>query len=303
MLELAQEVDADIYHLHDPELLLLANRLKKKGKIVIFDSHENVGEQILFKKYLPVLLRRIISNAYKRFEKNVVKCIDGVIYVTPVQKENFLSIQKNSLMVTNFPLLINFADENVLRYSSIGTKNIKKICFAGGISDQWSHEIIIKSVLQIEDVMYSFAGPIQPKYLQPYLQGNFDRIEYLGQLNQKGVADLYLSSFCGIALLSYDTQVGHEGTLGNTKLFEYMKYRLPIICSDLMLWKEIIDTYKCGIAVNPTDTDEIIHAIKFLKENPAIAIQMGNNGFKAYKEVFNWDTQIPNLLEVYTNAI
>ena len=30
-------VNADIYHLHDPELLLYALLLKKKGKIVIFD--------------------------------------------------------------------------------------------------------------------------------------------------------------------------------------------------------------------------------------------------------------------------
>ena len=303
MFKLAQKVDADIYHLHDPELLLLAHRLKKKGKRVIFDSHENVSEQILFKKYLPVLIRCIISNAYKRFEKNVVKCIDGVIYVTPVQKENFLSIQKNSLMVTNFPLLSNQKDEELLRSCVNRTEGIKRICFAGGVSDQWCHEIIIKSILQIEGIKYSFAGPLQDKNLQLFLQGASDRIEYLGLLDQKGVADLYMSSSCGIALLSYDTQVGHEGTLGNTKLFEYMKYRLPIICSDLTLWKDIVDTYKCGIAVNPTDSDEIIRAIKFLIENPEIAIQMGNNGYRAYREVFNWNTQIPNLMEVYTNAI
>ena len=40
-----------------------------------------------------------------------------------------------------------------------------------------------------------------------------------------------------------------KGTLGNNKIFEYMYYGLPIICTDFDLWKEIIDKYKCGIYV------------------------------------------------------
>ena len=42
----ALEIDADIYHFHDPELLPYGLKLKKKGKSVIFDSHENYSEQI-----------------------------------------------------------------------------------------------------------------------------------------------------------------------------------------------------------------------------------------------------------------
>ena len=40
----AISVDADVYHLHDPELLLYALKLKKRGKKVIFDSHEKYTE-------------------------------------------------------------------------------------------------------------------------------------------------------------------------------------------------------------------------------------------------------------------
>ena len=37
----AVNIDADIYHLQDPELLPHALKLKKMGKLVIFDSHED----------------------------------------------------------------------------------------------------------------------------------------------------------------------------------------------------------------------------------------------------------------------
>ena len=41
--EAALKVDAEIYHIHEPELLPVGKKLKRKGKIVIFDSHEYYG--------------------------------------------------------------------------------------------------------------------------------------------------------------------------------------------------------------------------------------------------------------------
>ena len=51
---------ADIYHIHDPELLLIALKLKKRNKKVIYDAHEDLPRQILTKHWIPKIIRKPI---------------------------------------------------------------------------------------------------------------------------------------------------------------------------------------------------------------------------------------------------
>jgi hypothetical protein len=48
----ALKTDADIYHLHDPELMPLGLLLKLQRKKVIYDVHENLPKQISIKHWI-----------------------------------------------------------------------------------------------------------------------------------------------------------------------------------------------------------------------------------------------------------
>ena len=69
----ALKLDADIYHFHDPELLPYGLKLIRRGKIVIYDAHEDVPRQILSKHWIPLFLRKSIANLYESYENYVTK--------------------------------------------------------------------------------------------------------------------------------------------------------------------------------------------------------------------------------------
>lgn len=111
----AIQLDAMVYHLHDPELMSIALRLQKKGKKVIFDSHENYYEQIKTKQYINKFLWTIIARLYYMYETHVCRHIDGVIMPTTVLNRNvFENRCKRFALVNNLPRLEEFNNKKLV---------------------------------------------------------------------------------------------------------------------------------------------------------------------------------------------
>src|SRR5690625_1486031 len=88
-----------------------------------------------------------------------------------------------------------------------------------------------------------------------------------------------------------------------TKFFEYMNVGLPIICSDFPVWKEFVEKYECCIAVDPFNDEEIYEAIEQLRNNPSLAIQLGDNGKKDVAAELNWQMEEGKLLDWYEQLL
>lgn len=293
----ALELDCDIYHIHDPELLPYAAKLKAKGKKVIFDAHENVAEDISQKEWIPSMLRAAAYRTYKLLEKNNCKKMDAVISVTPDVCEYYESINPNTYMVTNYPV--------IKEKEAVLNKRKNTVCFAGTIEEFWNHDKLIDAIDEIDKCKYVLCGFAKENYLARLKTLKaWGKVDYLGQIPHEQVNGLLLKSNVGVALLepSKNTCM-RRGTLGNTKLFEEMMAELPVVCTDFDLWEEIIDKYHCGICVNPDNVEEIRDAINYLFDHPEEAEQMGKNGRKAVEEEYNWKSQEKVLLELYKSLL
>ena len=295
VLRKALEINAEVYHLHDPELISLGLKLKRRGKKVIFDSHEDVPMQLLTKEYLPNYIRKPLSAIYAKHERNCLKHYDALVTVTPTILDRLLTINQRSVMVTNYPPY-----HDVPR--SIPTDNIPRVCFAGGVDKSYMHHCIVSSLPQTR-VRYQLAGNCPfPYYLDDLKKiDGWKQVDYLGVVPPEDVEKIYAKSDIGLVLLDYLPNAGyHRGTLGVLKLFEYMMAGLPVIATDMEIWKDIVEGNHCGICIDPHDSNAIAKSINYIIDNPNEAKLMGKNGKRAVREKYNWSTQEEILLKLYS---
>lgn len=289
----ALEIDADIYHAHDPELLPVLLKLKRKRKIVIFDSHENVVGTIKEKSYIPRPLRAIVKFAYENYQTYVCKRIDAVITATPNITVYFKGIGcKRVIDLCNFPLLNNsFMEPD---YKS------RVLSFAGGTTSQWNHDIVINAINKIENVKYSLCGS-HNSYIEKLKKlPGWEKVDFKGRIPFEQVADLLRHSTVGLSLLTPGNNTdGKNGNMANTKIFEQMMAGLPVICTNFVRWKQFVEGYDCGICVSPRDNEEVRKAIKLLIDNPELARKKGLNGRRVVEERFNWGVEEKKLLALY----
>lgn len=295
VLQKMMEIDADVYHFHDPELIPIGVKAKKLGKKVIFDSHEDVPISISEKEWIPRLFRKPLSSIYRHYEESKLRQYDALVSVTPSIVNRLKKCNPKTYQITNYPIVQEFKDDR---------KWQNYVCFTGGISAQWMHENLIRS-LEGLDVKYVIAGLVENGYMNKLqVLPGWNNVDFRGLVAPDEVAEIQKGSFAGIALNDYVANVGFKlGSLGNTKLFEYMMSGIPVICTDFILWKEIINKYQCGLCVNPSDVNAIRQAIIYLHQHPEEAKQMGNNGRKAVQESYNWDTQEAILFEMYEEIL
>lgn len=291
--EAARAVDADIYHFHDPELLPYGLKLKKAGKKVIFDSHEDTAQQIMEKTWIPAIIRVPTYHAFVSYQRHICRQLDAVISVTPHICDSFRPFSKRVEMITNYPGLEPLPDRSSSRPNTL--------CFAGGIAEQWCHQEILSALERCPDSTYVLCGDLDSVYGQALRQmPGWKQVEYVGRIPHEQVHMLLGNCSVGISLLKPGRNTGFQlGTMGNTKIFEEMMAGLPVVCTNFTLWKEFVDRYHCGICVDPTNVDEIAKAIRYLLDHPDEARQMGENGRRAVKEEFNWRVEEMKLLALY----
>ncbi len=291
LIDKTNEINADIYHLHSPELLLLGLYLKNKGKKVFYDAHEDIENLISEKNWIPkFIIKPFIAKIIKIYLNFVLNKIDG--FTTP--HHHLLGKYNGNLrgkLITNFPIVKPKINNQFLDYKQ--RNNI--ICYTGTVYKFSNQEEIISAINKIKiPIEYRIVGHIEKNYLK-YLIRNSNQKNcpnFQGRLNQARLRDFYFKASIGIVVYEYVDFLGNKlGSYGTNKLFEYMEVGLPVICSDFLLWENVIKEYDCGICVPPRDTESIYNAINFLLTNKERAFQMGLNGRKAIKEKFNWTSQ------------
>jgi glycosyltransferase involved in cell wall biosynthesis len=297
ILDKAIDLNADIYHLHDPELLRIAVKLKKQtGAKVVFDAHEDLPKQIMDKNWIPHFLRNIISKIAYHYELKITSKLDGVISVTETICERFKTANKNVAFVANFPRIDEMTalspDEEVVKVEN-------SVCYVGALFPTRGIKELVTAIGKTNATLF-LAGKFSEKEFEEEVRSlaGWKQVRFLGYLDREGIVEVLQQSQIGMVTL-HPTRSYKESL--PIKLFEYMLAKLPIISSDFEYWKPLVLGNNCGVMVNPLDTDEIAEKINYLLNNPELCKEFGENGYRAVMANYSWESQSKNLLALYSN--
>lgn len=289
----ALKEDGDVYHFHDPELISVGIKLKKAGKKVIYDIHEDLPRQALAKEYIPKFLRVPLSFLIEFYENNRVKKFNAAITATPFINKRFLKLNPNSVNINNFPII------GELAMSGFGKEKENAICFVGGIDEQRGVKQLIEATA-ICNVKLYLVGTFSETDFKNKLKElpAWQNVIECGHLSRKEVAQVMSKSICGAVTF---LPIPNHCNAQPNKMFEYMSASLPVLCSDFPLWKEIIEGNKCGVCVDPQNPTSIAEGIKKIADDVKIMTQMGKNGYDAIINKFNWEKESEKLIILYQN--
>lgn len=289
----AIKINAQIYHIHDPELLLLGLMLKKRGKEVVYDVHEDFPKQILEKYWIPSFLRKLISTIFSHIEQYSAKRMSYVITATDDIKLRFEKFTGTVCAVKNYPMNNEF---ETLNRPSISHENT--ICYIGGISEERGITTLVRAVHRLKNIRLILAGNFYTHSYYEKLKNEpgWKMVDFRGYVQRENLPEIY--SFSSIGMVTLLPVASHLTALP-IKMFEYMSVGLPVIASDFPLWRKIIEKNQCGLCVNPANPTEIAEAISFFLNNPEVAKEMGLNGKNAIQKLYNWENEKNKLLKVY----
>lgn len=291
----AESLNADVYHFHDPEFLFEARRLRKKGFRVIYDVHEDVPNQVRSKYWIPGFIRPLVSAGVKMVEMSVAKHLSSIVTVVDSIAERFDKVNKHVVQIRNYPRL-----EELPSPKQWASKE-DYVCYVGDITQIRGVYDGIQALTRTNMKML-LAGrfPSKPFENEVTTSEGWKSVDFLGFISRSEIADVLNRSKIGLVTL-HPTPSYVEAL--PVKLFEYMAAGIPVIASNFGWLKKIVEQHNCGLAVDPQNPREIANAINWLCDHDDEARQMGERGRKAVEESYNWASEEEKLIGLYSKIL
>ena len=273
----------------DVDSLLLCLFLKKNKKKVIFNLLEEHPYTLYDKIHANSYVKKFIVYITAKWMQLALKRVDKVYTVAPsivdyLSKWGIRDVE----ILGNYP---NVSKEHNLTYDEYVSRE-DRIIYFGAI-----YKISRNSYPKVS---YLLAGDFGVGNYHEQLKKHpyWKRVEFINKFHMTELSNMLSRSTISNVVRDFEETGYKTGSYGIIKLFESMEAGLPIICSDVQVYRDIFKEYPCGILVNPNSTEDIRVAINYLITNKKEAYLMGQNGRKAVIEKYNWNKESEKLISI-----
>lgn len=291
---LASSIQADCYHLHDPDLIPVALCLKSQIPecTVFYDIHEYYSKRFA-DKLGPI--GDALAGRWLAYERSACLRLD----------HTFVAVQgiatELSLPQGTYTVVHNYADPDLFTKDLASKRKKVGLCtYIGTISEERGADCLLRLAddyslpVNLLVVGRFLSAEQREKYEKPFR--NHPRIEFYENVSHDRIPKLLSEAQFALSLLDEDI----EGL--PTKIVEYMALQCAIITTDCGLSKELVTEANCGIVVGSAYSD-IRTAIEVMINDPEMSHIAGRNGRLMFEESLNWRVEAQRMLAIYSKYV
>ena len=287
-------------HVHDLYLARAGRLAVKRLKIpLVVDLHENYPAAVMEYKWANRFPARLVvrPQQWKRKEKKYLSYASSVIVLSNTFRAD-LATRYPSLNPQKIFIYPNVPDsDNLLSFpvnDRVFAKENKLVLFYFGVISR--RRGIITSIEALRNLLPRYPylhllliGPVDKAEKTEFEQLINDRSvkQNITYFPWKDIGELPSYLACtDICLSPLLRNPQHDSGVAN-KIFQYMLFEKPLLVSDCLPQKEIIEETSCGRYFRNNDADDMARVIEEMICSPEELVNMGKNGKKAVIEKYN----------------
>ena len=302
----------DAIHIHDiriAEAVFFANKTIKLP--VVLDLHDNFPEVMKFYPHLQKFPGKYIISPkqWKKKEEEFIAKADKVITVsnefvnevierTQIKKEKIVLVPNTireafykSAIIDN-EIVNKYKNNFVLLY--LGDTHLRR-----GLLTAIESLIILKE--QIPSVKLVIVGKNTTDTVLKEKVKELNLVNYVDFEGWQNVAlfPSYIKA-SDICLSPLHRSIQHDVAYAN-KLFQYMSFAKPLLVSDAIAQKKLIEKTNSGLVHKDRNVTDFSEKIIHLYKNKEFSKELGLNGEAFVKNEFTWSKTSEGLINLYNN--
>jgi glycosyltransferase involved in cell wall biosynthesis len=247
---------ADILLANDLDTLL-ANKTASRFKscILVYDSHEFFTE-------VPELVNRPrVQRVWERIERRIFPKLQHIYTVNKSIAKLYQDRYNKEIKVVR-NVSRRFEPTNIPSREELGLPTDKRIIILQGAGiniDRGSEELLeAMNYLTNFHLLIVGSGDVVPM-LKNKAEGRLD-VTFVGRKNYETMMEYTANADIGVSL-DKDTNMNYRYSLPN-KIFDYIHAGIPVLVSDLVEVRSIIDQYQIGAVIPSHDPEVIAESIR-----------------------------------------
>jgi len=302
----------EVIHIHDiriAEAVFLTNRRRKLP--VVLDLHDNMPEVMKFYPHLQKFPGKYIISPkrWKQKEEVFIKKSDKVITVSQEFVNELISrtnIDENKVVLVPNTIRRNFYNSFELNNEIVEKyKDSFVVLYLGDTHVRRGLLTAIRAIKNLKEQIPNIKLVIVGKNTTDYILK-----EEVNKLNINEFVDfegwqnvLLFPSYIKISTICISPlrrNIQHDVAYAN-KLFQYMSLGKPLLVSNAIAQKNLIEKVKGGLVHEAMNVEDFESKILKLYNNPSLRDELGENGERFVKNEFTWDKTAKGLIDLYNN--